>query len=291
MLVICFFISCSNQNPSISGVHGYDTLYTTLVCNDTIIDNSIKLYREIWPNGLNGFDTAFSTSKPLAIKPVVFGSSGNCGMIINPVAPRFHREVHYDTVNRFVNCATCQDTVVVLDSVFSSVTLPATVTCTLSISPDSIETYLASHRPYIDKKDSLLEVLSRPIEGLRQYIQLPAMHYENDSAEVTLIDNPAWIQLDWIYVYEGYGDCWFYPRCVNGVHVDNICMVWTAKTAATTNADHTCQRPWLVVAADSTAHAALDSTYQWKVVIANRYNQSDTLMVASRVVPFPDPCP
>jgi hypothetical protein len=176
------------------------------------------------------------------------------------------------------------DTVFIFDtSNVSNVVYRDTISCRI----DTIEAYRKSHKPYFYNKDSLATVLGNDTEGLRQYVMLPAFHFDNDSATIKLIDNPSWAQLEWISIDEGYGNCWFYQKCLNDTPVSSACLHWIAKKTAPSDL-YDCARPFMVISADSTT---LDSLYKWKVVMTNKYTQSDTISVISTVIPFPYHCP
>jgi hypothetical protein len=272
---------CNIQKPFTATPSGHDTLYTTIV-RHLSTQKSWDLYRLVSQKTADSFDTVCSDTAPPTPNLVRFGSTGNCGGLITTFSIKC--SISFDTLYRMVDDPMSQDTMNIVDTVtISNVAYHDTISCRI----DTILAYRKSNRPYFDNKDSITTLLSHPTEGLRQYILLAAFHFDNDSATIKLIDNPTWAQLELMGVSEGYGDCWFYPRCINGVPVATLCTYWIAKRTAISDISD-CSKPYLVIAADSTA---LDSTYRWKVVITNKYAQSDTISVISKVIPFPYHCP
>jgi hypothetical protein len=105
-----------------------------------------------------------------------------------------------------------QDTIFVFDTLWrSSIVYQDTINCRI----DTIEAYRSRHKPYFENKDSIAEILNKPSEGYKQYILLPAYHFDNDSAIIKLIDNPPWVQLKATSI-DRYGNCMFY-NCKNEI--------------------------------------------------------------------------
>jgi len=277
------YAGCNIQKPITATPSGNDTLYTTIVRNTTE-QRPGYLYRFITQKTANTFDTIYSDTVPPTTIQTAFGSTGDCGQVRPITLITYTFTLNLDTLYRMVDDPASQDTIFIFDtSDVSHIVYRDTISCRI----DTIESYRKSHKPYFYNKDSMATVLGNDTEGLRQYILLPAFHFDNDSATIELVDNPSWAHLEWVNVSEGYGDCWFYRTCVNGIPVATMCSHWIAKKSATSTTDD-CERPYVVLAPDSTA---LDSTYRWKVFITNKYAQADTMSVVSTVTPFPYKCP
>ena len=272
----------TNESPMVTA-SGSDTLVTTIVQHDTIHKPG-SLYRLITQKSTDDFDTIYSDTAPPTATPLLFGSIGNCGFFHHS-NPGILFMATFDTLYRFIDNPVSQDTVFIFHTLDSSQVLyHDTIDCRV----DTIEAFRKSHKPYFDNKDSIAALLGTVTEGLRQYIEVSAFHFDDDSATIKLVDAPSWAHLEWINVSEKYGDCWFYPKCVNGVLVFSACPHAIAKKAGLTGDYYDCSSPYVVVAPDSTAPG---STWRWKVVMTNKYALSDTISVTSSVTPFPYNCP
>ncbi len=279
LVVMLMHDGCVNPKSALPADSGNDTLIATVVRHGTT-HYSRNLYRLISQKAGTTFDTIYSNTVPPTTTPITFGSNGNCGDLVLPTF-RSIISLRIDTLYRFIDNPASQDTIFIWDSLDSShVDYLDTINCRI----DTVEACRKNHKPYFAGKDSIAIVLSNPMEGYTQYILLQAFHFDNDSSTIKLIDNPSWAQLIFLSVSERYGDCWFYPRCVNGELAFSVCIHVIAKRAEQPNFISDCVVPYMVFKADSTA---LDSTYHWKVVITNKYAQSDTINISSTVTPFP----
>ncbi len=272
LAITCLLIlaRCSAEKPVSLPEKSSDTLYTTFV-HHPVQNQPDTLLRIITVNG-NESDTVFSDTVPSGLTPTAFGSS--CGGL----KPIYVYLKQIDTISRLVDYPNSEDTIYITDTIYQGKVYSDTTDMVIDIS---------KRKPYFFKKDSMVNILGLFTEGALQYVYLSAFHYDGDSATVKLIDNPSWVQLGWMSVNQGYGNCWFYPICENGVPVLSSCTFWISKSTARSSASSDCDRPYLTIAADSTA---LDSTFNWKIVITNKFGLSDTINVSSTVAPFPLSC-
>lgn len=275
---------CDNpQSPSLTMDSDKDTLFTIVVKTE-IRQSSASLYRyisrkDLWSTDLYVFDTVYTKEAPPSTRQIPFAEWCTEELIISitRILP-----ANYDTLYRFIDNPAISDTEFITYNFFKSI---ATYEDTIDCRIDSIEAYLRDTKPCFVRKDSMAGILSTATEGYLQYIHLPVLHFRDDSAAVYLINNPPWIMLYRMSLNEGYSSCWSYPLCKNGVREESVCLNWTATKVGMADNCYDCFKPHILFNADS---MALDSVYNWQIVVNNKYGLSDTMAVSTEVVPFPD---
>ena len=272
---------CDNsQSPSFVADTEKDTLFTTIVQTEKTL-HTTSLYRYISQKDVTGFDTVYSELTPPSSKLILFGSAEDCHAMIKAWRIILLSSA-CDTQYRFVDNPATTDTVFITGMLTNYlVTYDDTIDCRI----DTIESYRRNTRPGIVDKESLAGVLSTATEGYRQYIPLDILHFKYDETEITLLNNPPWIMLYRVSSNEIYGDCWFYPLCKDGDSVWPICPFLILKNTEPLTYYSSCFKPHILLNPDSTA---VDSVYNWQIVVTNNYDQSDTMDISTRVVPFPD---
>ncbi|MDD5675156.1 MAG: hypothetical protein PHC61_13390 [Chitinivibrionales bacterium] len=171
-------------------------------------------------------------------------------------------------ITRFVNNGAAQETVFVYDTFYTR----NYDTIHLPVSPTKAFAFTKTHGPFFVDKDSVRHMLDTLREGYWDAIELPIMHYPNDSTIVTLHNNPDFISFD----TNAHTECSSYDF-YSGAR--QLCVSCIYKRAAFISADHN----RLIARPDSTAG---DSLYTLSITATNRSGMADSVTIQTRVKPY-----
>jgi hypothetical protein len=130
-----------------------------------------------------------------------------------------------------------------------------------------------SHAPFVAHAESVTTMLDTLMEGHLYKIKVRVSHYEGDSTVVLLKDNPSFIDLAFRRRKESKVQDYYYEDSIN----------WDTRIHIVDDQYSCGQFPELQMVVDSTH---VGNTYEYSVIVRNRFGLGDTLHISSVVVPY-----
>lgn len=271
--VFLSFPNCGRESTGLEEVALHDTVYRAVEKQIRIYSDTV-LYMLLYQRTDGGFDTTWSKER-LSTDEISLIDTFMIGHYYFPSGPSYFIS---DTIIRIVSHPQAVDTVFIYDTLIDSFKVYDTARTLLAVPFDSISFFFQTHPPGFSKKDSLVGLLQEIPEGYFRRIEISGYHYFGDSVRIGFLNKPQWAGVHWLRSDFILNDGRIYSQCnPDSIYPDprKLFLRSSCRGCRVTS------RPYLEIFADSTPQ--VDSTYNWGLIISNKYGLSDTVSFFSHV--------